>query len=126
MQGLNITLPYVKKQNEIIIFESVKSVMKAYAWGYRNCASAEKHTLTNEQIELVLGLRVNVVFAYDSDINYFEGKQWQNICKMKMFTNVYIIEDRKKLLGGKDAKNSPVDVSREVWEELYKSKRKIT
>ena len=125
MQGLNVTLPYIKEKNEIIIFESIKSVMKAYAWGYKNAASAEKHTLTEEQVRLILGLKVNVVFAYDSDISYFEGRQWENICKMKMFTNVYIIDDKKRLLGGKDAKNSPVDVSREVWEELYKSKRKV-
>ena len=128
MQGMNITLPYIKEKNEIIIFESIKSVMKAYSWGYRNSASAEKHSLTDEQFKLVLSLRVNVVFAYDSDVDYRDrnGKVWRDIQKMKMFTNVYIIEDRKKLLGGKDAKNSPVDVSREVWEELYNNKRKIT
>ena len=33
-QGLNITLPDVESQGEIIIFESIKSVMKAYAWGW--------------------------------------------------------------------------------------------
>lgn len=128
MQGMNITLPYIKEKNEIIIFESIKSVMKAYSWGYRNSASAEKHSLTDEQFKLVLSLRVNVVFAYDSDVDYRDrdSKVWKDIQKMKMFTNVYIIEDRKKLLGGKDAKNSPVDVSREVWEELYNNKRKIT
>lgn len=55
-----------------IIFESVKSVMKAYGWGYKNCVSAEKHTLTPEQIDLLIKLRVNVVLAYDSDVNYFK------------------------------------------------------
>ena len=32
-QGLNITYPYIKDKNEVVIFESVKSVMKAYGWG---------------------------------------------------------------------------------------------
>ena len=68
-QGLNITLKYVKEKGEIIIFESVKSVMKAFGWGYKNCASAEKHTLTKEQLDLLVKLKVNVVFAYDSDID---------------------------------------------------------
>ena len=125
LQGINITLPYIKEKREVIVFESIKSVMKAYEWGYKNAVSAEKHSLTDEQVKIVLGLGANVVFAYDSDIDYEEGKQKKNIDKMKMFTNVYIIEDADGLLGGKEAKNSPVDVSRDVWETLYKKKRKI-
>ena len=125
LQGMNVTLPYIKEKGEVIIFESLKSVMKAWGWGYKNAVSAEKHTLTDEQFKLVLSLKVDVVFAYDSDINFREGKTWSDIDKMRRFTNVYVIDDKKKLLGGKEAKNSPVDVSQEVWEELYRNKRKI-
>lgn len=125
-QGLNITLPDVKDKKEIIIFESVKSVMKAYSWGYKNCASAEKHTLTKEQLDLLVKLKVNVVFAYDTDINYFKNHEVkQNIDKLKRVTNVYIIEDKNKLLGGKESKNAPVDCGEETWCELYETKRKI-
>lgn len=124
-QGLNITLPYVKEKNEIIIFESVKSVMKAYGWGYKNCASAEKHTLTDEQIRLLVKLRVNVVFAYDADINYWQRDVKHDIDKLKRVTNVYVVEDRNLLLGGADTKNAPVDLGKEVWDELYHSKRKV-
>lgn len=124
-QGLSITLPYVREQNEIIIFESVKSVMKAFGWGYKNCASAEKHTLTDEQIGLLVKLKVNVVFAYDSDISYRNQDVRRNIEKLKRITNVFIIEDKQKLLGGVDTKNSPVDCGRDIWEELYFSKKKV-
>ena len=125
-QGLNITLPYVKDQNEVIIFESVKSVMKAYGWGYKNCASAEKHTITDEQLKLLVKLRVNVVFAFDSDVSYSDIDIKKTIDILKRITNVYVIYDRKELLGGKDAKNAPVDLSREIWEQLYFNKTKIT
>ena len=124
-QGLNITLPYVKEANEIIIFESIKSVMKAYGWGYRNCASAEKHTLTREQVELLANLRVNIVFAYDSDVDYRSNDVKQSIDKLKRITNVYIINDRNLLLGGKDAKNAPVDMGIDVWKELYEHRKKV-
>lgn len=124
-QGLNLTLKYVIEANEIIVFESVKSVMKAYGWGFKNCASAEKHTLTNEQIDLLVKLRVNIVFAYDSDVNFRKADVRENINKLKRVTNVYIIEDRFNLLGGADAKNAPVDCGREIWETLYKEKRKM-
>lgn len=124
-QGLNLTLPDVQKQNEIIIFESIKSVMKADGWGYHNCASAEKHTLTNEQIELLASLKVNVVFAYDTDVNYARNEVKQNIDKLKRLTNVYIITDPNKLLGGSSTKNAPVDLGPQIWETLYDEKKKV-
>lgn len=125
-QGLNITLPFIKEQNEIIIFESVKSVMKAYGWGYKNCASAEKHTITDEQLKLLVKLRVNIVFAFDSDVSYSDKDIKRTIEVLKRITNVYVIYDKKCLLGGKDAKNAPVDLSREIWEQLYFNKTKVT
>lgn len=125
-QGLNITLPYIKEKNEVIIFESIKSVMKAYGWGFKNSVSAEKHTLTDEQIRLLVKLRVNIIFGFDTDISYTDKEVKKAIDKLKRITNVYIIYDRKKLLGGKETKNSPVDLTREIWEELYNSKIKVT
>ena len=125
LQGLNITLPYVQESGEIIIFESVKSVMKAYGWGYRNCASAEKHSLTKEQVNLLVKLKVNVVFAYDSDVSYSDNEARQSIDKLKRLTNVFIIKDPDDLLGGKEAKNAPVDLGKEIWEELYSKRKKV-
>ncbi len=124
-QGLNITLSYIKEANEAIIFESIKSVMKAYGWGYRNCISAEKHTLTNEQINLLAKLKVNIVFAYDTDVSYHSQDVRRNIEKLKRITNVYIIKDPQKLLGGAETKNAPVDLGRDIWEQLYRSKKKV-
>lgn len=124
-QGLNITLQYVKEKKEIIIFESVKSVMKAYGWDYKNCASAEKHTLTKEQLDLLVKLKVNIVFAYDTDVNYRQSDVKQDIDKLKRVTNVYVIEDKNKLLGGALTKNAPVDCGKEIWKQLYNTKRKI-
>lgn len=124
-QGLNITLPYIKEANEVIIFESIKSVMKAYGWGYKNCISAEKHTLTKEQIKLLVSLKVNIVFAYDSDIDYNDHSVKCDIDRLKRLTNVYIIQDKSQLLGGKEAKNSPADLGEEVWTELYENKKKV-
>lgn len=124
-QGLNITLKDIKEANEIIIFESVKSVMKAYGWGYKNCVSAEKHTLTPEQIQLLVKLNVNIVFAYDSDVSYNEHDVAHDIDLLRRITNVYEIRDYYNSLGGKAAKNSPVDCGQEIWEELYSNKYKV-
>jgi len=124
-QGLNITLPFVKEKREIVIFESIKSVMKAYGWGYKNCASAETHTLTPQQIELLIKLHVDVVLAFDTDVDVSDPVFRKNIDTLRRMTNVYIITDQKELLGGKDLKNSPADCGQSVWEELYRTKRKV-
>lgn len=124
-QCLETTLPYIQEKHEVIIFESIKSVMKAYGWGYKNCVSAEKHSLTPEQIDLLIKLRVNVVLAYDSDVDYFKNEIKEDIDKLRRVTNVYIIEDKKKLLGGVKSKNAPVDCGEDIWEELYLNKRKV-
>jgi len=124
-QSLNLTLPDVKSDGEIIIFESIKSVMKAYGWGIKNCASAEKHSLTEEQIALLVKLRTNVVFAYDSDISYQDREVKKNLDVLKVYTNVYVMEDKEGLLGGTDAKNAPADCGKEVFDTLYQYKRKV-
>lgn len=124
-QGLNITLPYVKQSGEIKIFESIKSVMKLFGNEIKDSASAEKHTLTDEQIRLLIKLRANIVFCYDSDVTYKEKEVKRNIDILKKFTNVYVIEDNDMLLGGAESKNSPIDKGFEIWERLYAKKRKI-
>lgn len=124
-QSLDMSKQAVQQRGEIILFESIKSTMKAYGWGHNNCASAEKHTLTPEQIALLVRLRANVVFAWDSDISYWQSDVRRDIERLKRFTNVYIIEDKGKLLGGPSAKNSPVDCGRDIWETLYANKRKV-
>jgi DNA primase len=124
-QGTNITLPYIKQTGEIKVFESIKSVMKLYGHNIRDSASAEKHTLTDEQIKWLIKTRLNVVLCYDSDVSYQEKEVQRNINILKRFTNVYIIEDKYKLLGGEEAKNSPIDISIDIWNQLYANKRKI-
>ena len=126
-QGANVTLPYIKETGELKIFESIKSVMKLFGHGIKDSASAEKHTLTPEQIKWIISCDYikNVVFCYDSDVSYQEKEVKKNINMLKKFLNVYVVEDNDNLLGGKEAKNSPIDLGIEIWNKLYENKRKI-
>lgn len=125
LQSLEITLPYVKYRKEVIIFEGIKSVMKAFDYGSKNSVSAEKHSLTDEQIKLLIKLGFDVVFCYDSDVSYSDPKIQENIKMLKHFVNVYVVEDKNNLLGGFEEKNAPVDCGKDVWLQLYRSKRKV-
>ena len=125
LQSLEITKPYAEEKGEIIIFEGIKSVMKAYGYGTKNCVSAEKHSLTDEQIRVLIKSGFDCAFAYDSDVSYNDQTIRRNIEMLKHFVNVYVIEDKNNLLGGTEAKNAPVDCGKDVWLELYKNKRKV-
>ena len=43
---------------------------------------------------------------------------------LRRFSNVYVVIDRNRLLGGKNTKASPCDKGREVFEQLLKEKVK--
>lgn len=124
-QGANVTLPYIKKSGEVKVFESIKSVMKMYGNGIKDCVSAEKHTLTPEQRLWLIRQRVDVVLCWDSDVDYRSPDVKRDLDCLKRFTNVYVIDDKKHLLGGQENKNSPIDCGFEVWKELYANRRKI-
>lgn len=125
-QSLDKTLQYVIAKKEIIIFESIKSVMKIWQWGYKNSASAEKHTLTIFQIKLLARLGVDVVLAWDADVDYNSQEVKKDIDRLRKVTNVYLIENLNGILGKKEDKNSPADCGRDAWEFLYQNKRKVT
>lgn len=125
-QGMNITGKYIEESREIKIFESVKSVMKMFGHGIRDCASAEKHDLSPEQIAWIIKSDIqNVVLCYDSDITYKEKVVLKNINMLKRFVNVYLIKDKDNLLGGKTGKNSPIDLGIDIWNRLYSQKQKV-
>ena len=111
-QGWQQALPSIIDTNEIILFEGIKSCMKAFDYGYLNTVSVECHEINIEQIKLLIKLGADVVIAFDSDIDPTSIK---GIDILKKFLNVYIIYNTK-LLGEKE---SPVDKGKDVWEKLY-------
>lgn len=125
-QGWNITEKFIKEKNEMIIFEGIKSSMKLFGHGIKNSVSAEKHDLTPEQIKFIIGSGIHdVVLAYDSDVTYREKSVQKNINILKRFVNLYLIQDINELLGGRESKNSPIDLGIDIWDRLYAQKKKV-
>ena len=120
-QGLYENEPYILTQNQMIVFEGLKSVLKAGGWGCRNCVSAETSSLNDAQIELIVNLGVReCIIGFDSDVSLNLIKNKLN--KLTRFTNVFVIYDWKHQLLNKMA---PVDKGREVFEDLLNSRIKI-
>lgn len=109
----------IKKKNEVIIFESEKSVMKMDSWGIENSVALGHSELSDEQLVAIVELGVNVVVALDKDK---DARKLENLNKLKRFCKVEYIWDRNNLLDPKDA---PCDKTLDVWKELYSKKIRL-
>ena len=122
--GWKQALPHIQENSEVYIFEGIKSVMHVNPWGYKNCISSETSYLSKGQVDWLIkqGIKT-VILSYDSDIDLAKIRKTTE--QLKKFTNVYALYDSQNLLGGKDAKCSPCDRGREVFEKLCQTKIKI-
>lgn len=126
--GMKENAEAIKKTNEAIIFEGIKSGMKVEEWGYENWLSSETGWLNDEQVLILIRMDIkNVVIAYDNDVSL--AKIIECTEKLRRFTNVFAVMDRKKtkdkLLGSSEDKMSPCDKGKEIWEVLYNEKRRL-
>lgn len=122
--GLRENKEHIKEKNEVIVVEGIKSVMKLWGWGYDNAVALETKSMTDMQMRLLISLNVkDVVIAFDSDVLPSQVKS--AVKTLKKFVNVYMIDDRNRLLGGVKAKASPPDLGREVWEQLYEERVRV-
>ena len=123
LQGLWCKKDIVKEKNEVIIFEGIKSCMKAESWGFDNVVSAETAGLNQFQIKEIIKLHCDVVVAFDKD------KTKEDVVKsigwLPRFTNVYIVIDTQGLLGDESEKNSPVDKGELIWRKLYRTRERV-
>ena len=115
LYGLWENRQYIEQVKEIIVFEAEKSVLKMASKGYRNCVSVGSHDLSDEQVKILIGLNVNIVLAYDSDIplEFMENEAK----KFKGLRNVSIVINQYDILKDKE---SPADSTLKIWEALYK------
>lgn len=100
----------------LIIFEGVKSCMKAYGWGITNTVAAETSNLSDGQVQLLIKHGFHeIIIAWDSDQSFKSIVTNPKIQMLKKFTIVSVIKDTKNLLGEKEA---PVDRGEKIFREL--------
>lgn len=104
LYGLYKTLPYIKRQNCVYVFESEKAVMQAWSYGDYNCVATGGKTISQQQVDMICRVCSNVIFAFDKDVDENEIK---NIYKMfPSQINTKAILDKSNILSGKE---SPTD-----------------
>jgi len=124
--GMNILYGYYQnffniiRNNEAIIFEAEKSVLKTHSIGVDNTLAIMRHKLSREQKEALLRLQTPLTFAFDKDISASEIVLLLE--DLKGLADINIIYDRDDLLGEKD---SPIDDGADTFDYLYRNKMKL-
>jgi len=128
LYGLNKTMPYIKRQNEVIVCESEKGVMQLWSAGIRNAVAIGGHQLSKVQVQKLTHLNVPVVIAFDQgiDINQETGLVDKSIYereynKFLPQQTIYCVYDNNIL----NPKESPMDNVEKNWRKLYNGRLKI-
>lgn len=118
--GLYENYKSIQEAGYVVIFESEKSVIKRDSLNDSTCVALSGHTISEEQVRILIGLNVDIVVALDKDIPIEEVR---DICnKFYGVRNVYYIWDKWNLLREKD---SPADALNKIYQFLMKYKIKF-
>lgn len=122
-QGCQQAAEEIKNKKSVIIFEGIKSCIKAWGWGIKNTVASETSKLSDGQLQLLIKYGIpEVIIAWDSDQNYRDIIRDSKIQMLKKFTNLYVVVGQTSLLGDKAA---PVDKGEKIFRELLERKVKV-
>jgi len=115
LYGLQENYKSIQEKNIIVIAESEKSVLKRHSRLDETVVALGSHSLSEEQIKIIIGLNVEVVIAMDEgiDINYIRA-MCENFYGIRRISYVF---DKWGLLKNKEA---PMDLPDKYYKFLLK------
>ena len=122
LYGLDKAFQFIKESGKVLVFESEKSVEKAFSMGYCNSVSIGGHEISDTQVLKLEKLGADIIFALDKDIGVNDIKKQANKFLIKDRLYAIVPNKHKDLLHEKDA---PVDKGLDIFnkllsEDLYK------
>ena len=115
-QGWEQAHDEIIRKKSVVIFEGIKSCIKAWGWNIRNTVASETAALSDGQLKLLLSTGIpEIIIAWDSDQKLKDIIKDSKIQMLKKFATVSIINDTKGWLGEKEA---PVDEGELIFREL--------
>lgn len=115
LYGLYKTYPFIKNQGKCFIGEAEKFPLQLWSMGYCNSVGIGGTKVTNQQIEKLTRLGVDLIFCFDKGI---EKKEIEKIAdRFVEGINIYYLWDDKNILKDKE---SPSD-NKIKFEYLYEN-----
>lgn len=126
LYGLWKSAKHIKKKKQVILFESEKSVMKAWQYGYKNSVALATSFIPNRHIVQLMEIvkeGYEIIVALDNDMAMADIKRIANKLRKYKLNITYI--KQTDLTGGikLDEKDSPVDKGKRVFNYLYKGRQ---
>lgn len=117
LYGLYKTMNGIKNSGIVYVMESEKAVMQLWSYGYYNGVATGGKKVSNTQIEMLFRLGVEIVFAFDKDVQMEELEDLAN--RFPNGTPLYYIFDKYNLLNEKESpSDNPIK-----WESLIKNNK---
>lgn len=117
--GLYENYDAIQRAGYVVVFESEKSVLKRDSLSDSTGVALSGHTMSEEQIAILVGLNVEIIIALDNDI---PTEEVRHMCsKFYRIRNVSYIKDSYGLLKDKDA---AADASNKIYQFLFKHRVK--
>jgi DNA primase len=109
----------ILKAGYVTVVESEKSVLKRDSLCDSTLVALSGHSISDEQVRILIGLGVKIIVALDRDV---DRQEVRHICeKFYGIRPVYYIWDKYDLLKSKD---SPADAKNKIFEYLMEYKIK--
>lgn len=119
LYGLYENYEAIQKAGYVVVYESEKSVLKRDSLCDSTGVAISGHTLSQEQVAILIGLNVDIIISMDKDIQIDEVR---HLCsKFYNIRNVYYTYDSHDLLRAKD---SIADAPNKIFNFFMKHKIK--
>lgn len=117
--GLYENYKSIQEAGYVVVYEAEKSVLKRDSLCDSTGVALSGHTLSDEQVRILIGLNVDIIISMDNDIPIEEIR---HMCsKFYRIRNVYYTYDKWNLL---DEKDSIADKSNKIFNFMMKYKVK--
>lgn len=109
----------IQKAGYVVVYEAEKSVLKRDSLNDPTGVAIQGHSLSDEQVRVLIGLNVDIIISMDNDVPLQEIRHMcEKLCKGR---NVYYTHDKWDLLGAKD---SIADMPNKIFNFFMKHKVK--
>lgn len=117
LYGLYENYSAIQKAGHVVVYEAEKSVLKRDSLNDPTGVALSGHSISDEQVRILIGLNVEIVIALDKDITVEEVRY---MCeKFKNIRKVSYIYDSYSILGDKD---SPADARNKDYQFLFENR----
>lgn len=117
--GLYENYQMIQNKRYVIVYESEKSVLKRYSRKDETGTAIGCHSISEEQVKILIGLNVDIIIAFDKGIDIRDiYKECEKFYKIR---NIYYIYDKWDILNDKE---SPADKSEKQFQFMFKYKIK--